>query len=421
MKKTDCPISKITPDDGYQYFFGYYDRCPWNKAEDKILAHRISFLDHFPENETAEVGYIDLLTNTFVKIDATSAWNWQQGSQLQWITHDGKEKIIYNQRINNTIKGCMVDADTLEKTIIDSSIYTVSRDGTKILTLNYGRLYDTKIDYGIFGIIDTNKNVNTPDNDGIFLYDLTTQTYKLIVSIKTLSETSKVYIGDKKQYVNHLMFNPSSNRFCFLHRYERNDRITQSRLFTSDLEGKDIRLLFEGMISHYDWKDNETILAWAGKRKLIGNGTPKKFSLTTALNKTLKPIYYFLGKPRILMQKIMRDSFYLIKDMESANNSERIGFGIMYCDGHCTYSLNKKWILTDGYPDLDNKQPLFLFNTANNDFVETGRFYTPKKLDKEIRVDLHPRSNHEGNKILIDSAMNGSRSMYIIDVSEITK
>ena len=128
-----------------------------------------------------------------------------------------------------------------------------------------------------------------------------------------------------------------------------------------------------------------------------------------------------MGKPRILMQKFMGDSYYLINDWQDENNNERIAMGVMYCDGHCTYSKDKRWILTDGYTDAENCLPLFLYDTLKNEFYETGRYKTPKDLDGELRIDLHPRFNQDGTKILIDSGMDGKRGMYIVDVSQITK
>jgi len=62
-----------------------------------------------------------------------------------------------------------------------------------------------------------------------------------------------------------------------------------------------------------------------------------------------------------------------------------------------------------------------LYSTETEALYEIGRFKTPKHLDNELRVDLHPRFNHTRDKILIDSAIDGNRGMYIIDVSKITK
>lgn len=426
MRLRYCDITKVNPEDDYNYFFGYYDKCPWNKEETKVLCHRAKreLLYRFPNpDDEVELGVIDLATKKFVCFARTTAWNWQQGAQLQWIDWKGRECAIYNIRNeNNEIVACIFDFATNKAEYISSSIYTVRKDGKYAVTLNYARLYDCRKDYGISGLKDPWYAENSPKDDGIFIINMVTGEKKLIVSTKALEETSenKDYINGFKQRENHAMFNPSGTRFCFMHRYFIEGHIQQSRLFTSDIDGKDIRLVFEGFVSHYDWRDDETILAWAGKRKLIATNeawfNPMKY-----LKKILKPIYYAMGKPRILMQKVMGDSFYLIKDKQEKDNSKRIGFGVMYCDGHCTYSPDKRWILTDGYTDSENKLPLFLYDTTNGELYEIGRYHTPKELDGELRIDLHPRFNHDGSKVLIDSGMAGKRDMYIIDVRNITK
>lgn len=422
MKQILCPIHKISPEDGYQYFFGYYDKYPWNDDGSKVLAHRASFLNHFPErDDEVELGTIEVSSKNFIPFAKTTAWNWQQGAQLQWIIWKGKECAIYNIKRQGEVFAQIYDFQTCTTIDLPSSIYSVSFQGTHSSTLNYARLFDCRKDYGIAGLDDKWFVDNSPKEDGIYITDLEKGETKMIVSISSLASTSDFDIRSFKQLVNHIMFNPSGNRICFMHRYVRNDGIQQSRLFTSDLVGTDVRLLFEGLVSHYDWKDDHTILAWAGKRKVLGAGSSNKFSPMTVLKGLLKPIYYALGKPRILMQKFMGDSYYLIQDKQDENNNERIGMGVMYCDGHCTYSKDRRWILTDGYTDKNNQLPLFLFDTVTEQFYEVGRFDTPKELDGELRIDLHPRFNHDGTKVLIDSGMDGTRGMYIVDVSKVTK
>lgn len=423
MKKRHCPIEQINENDGWNYFFGYYDKCPWNKSENKVLCHRVNFLNRFPnKDDIAEVGIIDLDNKKFQKIDTTTAWNWQQGAQLCWIERNGRECAIYNVKEGGKVHARIYDFETGIKTDLLHSIYSVSPKGDYASTVNYARLYDCRKDYGIAGLKDPWYDDNSPKDDGVFIIDLNNDMQKLVVSTSELEATSKESenIHRFKQRENHVMFNPSGTRFCFMHRYFTTGNIQQSRLFTSDIDGEDIRLLFEGFVSHYDWKDDNTILAWAGKRKLIASNNNNVFSPMKLIKKCLKPIYYALGKPRILMQKIMGDSYYLISDREDENNCERIGMGLLYCDGHCTYSPDKRWILTDGYTDRNNRLPLFLFDTLANELYEIGRFDTPKHLDGELRIDLHPRFNYDGTKVFIDSGMKGKRDMYIVDVSEIT-
>ena len=126
-----------------------------------------------------------------------------------------------------------------------------------------------------------------------------------------------------------------------------------------------------------------------------------------------------MGKPRILMQKVMGDSFYLIEDkVEGAAN--RFHFGKLVSDGHCTFSPDRRWVLTDGYTDSKNRLPLFLYDTQEEAVAEVGRFPRPRPWMAPSASDLDPRFSRDGRRICIDSAMEpGQDEMYIIDVSDI--
>ena len=80
----------INPDDGYHYFFGYYDLQPLDSAQRMHLAHRVRFIDRLPEaGDIAELGAIDMDTGVFEKYAETTAWNFQQGAMLRRIYGDG--------------------------------------------------------------------------------------------------------------------------------------------------------------------------------------------------------------------------------------------------------------------------------------------------------------------------------------------
>lgn len=414
-------VSPLLRGEGH-YFFGYYDKQPWDLSGQRILAHRTAFLDRFPKPvDRAEIGYIDLQgEREFIKFAETTAWNWQQGAQLQWLPNgqsDG-EQILFNDRREGRLVTVILDPESCHERIIDAPIYTVSSSGRYALSLNYARLFDMRMDYGIAGLEDRGRNVACPEDDGIYRVDLDSGATELIVSIADVARVERSPLGTKaKHWVNHVMFSPSGGRFCFLHRFWRTDGIMHSRLFTADAIGGHLRLLFEGLVSHYCWKDETTILAWAGRRKILGGGG-KGGVLTTTARRCLKPIYYAMGKPRILMQKLVGDSYYLIEDAP-AGTAERLAYGHLTTDGHCTISPDGRWVLTDGYTDSQNRLPLFLHNLETAATVEVGRFPTPKDLDGPLRVDLHPRFNRDGTKVCVDSAMDGTRQMYVIDVSEI--
>src|SRR5206468_1381569 len=142
--------------------------------------------------------------------------------------------------------------------------------------------------------------------------------------------------------------------------------------------------------------------------------------LASAARRCLKPIYYALGKPRFLMNRVVRDAYLLITDGE-ASEAEVFARGELTTDGHCTWSPgDRRWVLTDGYPDLRSRQPLLLWDANRGRGYEIGRYPAPRKLDGPVRVDLHPRFSRDGRKVCIDSAMDGRRRMYVVDVAALT-
>jgi Tol biopolymer transport system component len=134
------------------------------------------------------------------------------------------------------------------------------------------------------------------------------------------------------------------------------------------------------MVSHFIWRDPKHILAWSTEPE--GN------------------------------------FFHLYED--KTKTVETVGAGVLTVDGHCTYSPDGQWILTDTYPDRERMQNLVLFRPEDGTLVSLGRFYQERPTNEEWRCDLHPRWSRDGRYVCIDSKCSGQRQMYLLDVSEIT-
>src|SRR6056297_3517595 len=79
------------------YKFGYYNYSPINKNGDKLLAHRIYFEGRLPkEDDIVDIGYFSLSDDKWFKLGKSYAFNWQQGSMLQWLGPDFNTEFIYN-------------------------------------------------------------------------------------------------------------------------------------------------------------------------------------------------------------------------------------------------------------------------------------------------------------------------------------
>ena len=95
--------------------------------------------------------------------------------------------------------------------------------------------------------------------------------------------------------------------------------------------------------------------------------------------------------------------------------------GVLDEDGHCTCSPNKKWMLTDTYPDEKGNRTLILYNFEANERINVGIFYSQPKYSGPMNCDLHPRWNRDGSKICFDSTHEGMRQVYIVNLEEIIR
>jgi len=366
------------------HFFGYYDKCPWDASGRYLLALETAFMDRRPgPDDVATVGVVHLQAKCIYMPQATTrAWNWQQGCQLHWLN---AREIIYNDRLEDAFVSVILNLHTGARRVLPRPIYALSPDKQSAIVLNFSRAYDIRAGYGYAGIPDPWREVGAPEDDGIYWMNLTTGENRLIIS--TAQIAADVTDGREegvKHWLDHLQFNTDGSRFVFLHRWG-NPRAGrgawwQTRLFTAAPDGTEIYCLSDhDMVSHFDWRDPDHILAWARRRE-VG------------------------------------DRYFLFTDRSDV--VEVVGEGVLTVDGHCSYSPDRKWLLTDTYPDKEGRRTLLLWDLERQRRVDIDRFYGPTPADVEIRCDLHPRWSHDGRQICIDSIHEGTRQMYVLDVPD---
>ena len=84
------------------------------------------------------------------------------------------------------------------------------------------------------------------------------------------------------------------------------------------------------------------------------------------------------------------------------------------------YSADRRWILTDTYPDAERLQSLILYDTAENRRIDVARLKAdPSVGDSDIKCDLHPRWDRTGRRVCVDSTDRGVRQCLILDLSSV--
>ena len=382
------PVKRITPEDGSHYFFGYFDKYPWNKSQRYVLTHKINFMDRQPTgDDTAVIGMIDLQDdNKFIQLAETKAWCWQQGTMLQWLK-DAENKIIYNDREGDKFVARILDVKTGEKQTICRPIYCLSDDGRYALSVNFARLDKERPGYGYAGITDPFEGIGHPEADGVWLVDLKENTAKLIISVdQIVKDFNRPVMDNAASWFNHLLFSPDSKRFAFFHRWREEGGWHKTHMFTANIDGSDIYPLnLDDMSSHYTWFGNDKIINFANQFDHGWN--------------------YYEFTDHCKEVKIIGEEFFKKQD------------------GHCSYSNDCKWMLTDSYPNPENgnKRSLYLMNLGENKVYEIGQFYADPSLPIPARCDLHPNWSRDCRTVCIDSIHEGFRGVYIIDVSDFTK
>ncbi len=409
---------------GEHHFFGYYDKSPWSPDHRFLLTHQTDFLDRLPSvHDLARIKVIDTENQGEEKIIAdTHAWNFQQGSGLQWVGKEG-HLFVFNDFQNGHFVSILYSLDDHKKTTLPYPVYALHPDGRKALFLNFSRLQIVREGYG-YNSRDTKTELPSLESDGIWGFDLVSPNEKkLIISLAALRGVNPIKsMQEGEHWVDHITFNPSGDRFLFFHRWQTSGSRMYTRLYTANTDGSDLFLLIDtGMASHFSWKNDSEILVWARPR-----GVAESVVRNRLFWRLFVPIYHRLFAGSRIRQKISGDGFLLFQDRSSFFN--KIGEGVLTEDGHCSFSPDRKWLLTDTYASKDHMRRLILYNLLSKKVTEVGSFYAlPEQRflvgehydSSSIRTDLHPRFSPDGTRICIDSVHEGSRQMYEIDVSRI--
>lgn len=380
-KKVEGNVRRITPiDDEYEYFFGYYDKSPWDKTERYMLALRTaSTTINAAPKEQADVVLIDTKKNNIIKVSETKAWNVQQGAMLQWLGPDFSSEILFNDYREGEYVTVKLDIHTKKETIFHFPVYSVSQDGAFALSLDFSRLHRLRPGYGYAWIEDKTKEEAIPDEPAIWKIDLIDGKILPLLTYTDLYnfETREEMIGAEHK-VNHIMINPSGTRFMVLHRWIKGAQ-RYSRLLTIDCDGSNIyNLSDDNMASHSYWKNNHEIISYLRKEE-EGNG-------------------YFL------LKDLSKKYTSVLKDIDFAG------------DGHPSFSEDGTKLITDTYPNRQRIQTVYLTDaTTLSNAEEIAQVYAPFKYDNDVRCDLHPRWDRKSEKVAIDATFEGKRALYVVN------
>ena len=376
-----APITRLSAGRGH-YFFGYYDVAAFDAGGKFHLYHQVGFMDRQPTREdSAELGMINIETKEKIKIAETTAWNFQQGAMLQWNPAVPDREVVYNVRVGETYRAVIKNIETRNERMLEMPVAALDPKGRYALSINFSRVFDFRPGYGYPGIVDANRNQEAPEDDGVFRVDMLTGKSALVLSLqqihRLLQDTGSV-VKNGKLVINHITCNTDGSRFVLLARnFPEPGKRWGTAAITANADGRDPYVLNHySMTSHYHWRDEQHLLAWAKHAE--------------------------------------GDQLYLLCD--KSQEYEIVDKSFFKADGHCSYSPDRKRILYDSYPQ-NNYRHLYIYDVGAHRGDQLASCYSVPVSVTDIRCDLHPRWRPDGKMISFDSTHENRRHIYLAQLA----
>ena len=373
-------VVRLSPEEPGEYFFGYYDKSPWDATGRYVLCMKArDTRTEAAPRAPAEILLIDTQTRRARVIARTRAWNVQQGCMAQWLGPGFDTEIIYNDFRGGAFCSVVLRVFSGEERVLAMPVYSVAADGSFALTLDFARLHRLRPGYGYSNVEDATRGEKLPSGPCVWRLDIARNAAVPLLRYGDLAALEpRPEMAGAEHKVNHIMLSPSGKRFMVIHRWLRGQR-KYSRLVTVNADGTEpYNLSDDDMVSHCCWKSDEEILAFARKRA-TGAG------------------------------------YYLLRDRSPAY---RRLWPHIASDGHPSYSPDGRLVVTDTYP---NRKRVATLKILNDDFqIIIARVFAPFAYDNDTRCDLHPRWSRDGRKVCFDAAFEGRRGLYAVDVGSIS-
>jgi len=354
-------------------FFGYYNKSIFNENDSQIIFHKIQQKSN--QNTQAVIVLYNLDSGLEILIGHTNAWNWQQGSMLEW-SKNKNNNIYYNDFTES--KGYhLVNLNTqnLTKTNFPIPFYCMNHDENEYLSLNFERLQILAPGYGY--PLRSKKTINE-NADGIWLCNMDSLEIKLLISLTKLKHLFLNMEEQKNEcYVNHLEYVPNSNDFIFIFRSINSHGIFSSKLiFYNSLTTESKILIDSGHVSHFCWKNNTELFIYATINSLKS---------------------FFIFDIRSFRYKPFEDV-------------------CMPEDGHPSFDITKRYLVNDTYPNDLRNQYLYVYDFQSKKRKNIAVLNSPMKYFDENRCDLHPRWSNDGKTICIDNTNDKIRTIQLYKI-----
>jgi hypothetical protein len=395
------------------HFAGFNDICPWDGDDKSIVLLRYpKGLLRVPDGkDVAEVCVWDVEGGRVLPVGTTTAWNYQQGARCRWLDTG---RILYNDLLNGDPCARVVSRSGALLQTLTHGVYALSADGTTAVSPSFGRLGRYYPGYGYPSAGAPSIDSAHPNDDGIWLIDIRSNSTRLLFSLEQLSNLTQ-FPRQAKQFVSHMLFNPSGTHFLFGHSFITSDGAKFSRLLVASATDGDLQCVGSEITSHPCWCDDETIVMWARYSSALSSLRRRNALRHPALQFLIKLARRWQGKSRNF---VLREGLYVVNTAPAVAR-KRIGHATITENGHFSCHPKATIILGDTYADKHNLLHLYLYDIEHDVKVELRAFdHGVATRDGAQRCDLHPRWNRQGSNVAVDACEAGTRYVAIVDARQ---
>lgn len=431
------------------HLYGFHDVSPWNADFRCMLALQVDRIDHPPLASTAaRVGVIDMETDAFQVHDESVGWNFPQGARQIWLAD--RTRYAYNCPDGGVPRSRVRTAEGGLVHEVPWGVAAVSPADDVLFSIDFGRIHRAG-GYGHTGTRPWRDLAATRHVSGLLRVKVATGEATELVSLDACraaagSRGVAATVDTALDYITHVVPSPSGAWICFLYRSWLADGGMDTALCVVSATGGDFRVVHRGNLSHFDWRDDESIIIWGPRRQLVtglrGRGSSGRGWSTVVLRRLKDVVRPFVKGAGLLASTFLRVSI-------DGSPPEPFFSEFFTGDGHPSFCpKDRAWMLCDTYPDAAGNRDLFLLDTRRPTKYMLGVFHEPSlPLDESLideatvevdpgvlqlvgrqryararsglHCDLHPRWRHDGKQVTFDSLHDGSRQVYVADTSDL--
>ena len=368
------------------HFVGYYGITPWDAAGRRVACLRADVGDRLvAAGDRAAVGLADAASGAVEPVAETAAWNLQQGAMLHWLATAPDRQLVFNDRVDGRLVSVVLDVATGTRRLTDRPVAAIAPDGRSAVGLNFDRLRQIR---PVTGYAGGPAAAGPPDprpaDDGLFAVDMTTGRSRLLVSVDECCRLAGVppAVAAQPVWLEHPVYSRDGSRLFLLARaFHPTTRGIVSVPLVARADGTGLRPLLPwaaGGASHFDWLDADRV----------------------AVTREVEP-------------RVWR---HLLLGGGEPPGGRVLAGDVLTRDGHCTFSPDGRWMVTDTYPDEGRRQHLYVMEVATGRAARVASFHAPPGLRGDWRCDLHPRWDRESRRVCVDSAHDGRRQVYVVEL-----